>query len=105
MAKGPDTAAPKTDSKPAGAPQQQQHGGGAPKTESKGKGGPTAVPGGCTSWGCKKEGKRFNFCEEHYDHFKFGLIKKTGEQVSDYERKWEHYQAFVAKRGKAHKVA
>lgn len=98
MAKGPEAAA-----KPEAKPEQKtEH---KPKPETaKGAKGPTAVPGGCTSWGCKREGTRFNFCEEHYDHFKFGLIKKTGEQVSDYERKWEHYQAFVAKRG-SHKVA
>ena len=43
--------------------------------------GPSAVSGACTSWGCKHDATRFNFCEEHYDHFKFGLIKKTGEQM------------------------
>lgn len=77
----------------------------APKSEGgKAAKGPASVPGGCTSWGCKKDGTRFNFCEEHYDHFKFGLIKKTGEPVSDYEKKFEHYQAYVAKR-RAQKVA
>lgn len=76
----------------------------AAKPEGKGAKGPTAVPGGCLSWGCKKESTRFSFCNEHYDHFKFGLIKKTGEPVSDYEKKFEHYQAYVAKRG-AQKVA
>lgn len=69
----------------------------------KGK-GPTQVAGGCLSWGCKKEGSRFNFCEEHYDHFKFGLIKKTGEPVSDYDKKFGHYVAHKAKRG-SQKVA
>ena len=66
--------------------------------------GHTALPGHCFSWSCKAEADRFNFCKEHYEHFKFGLIKKTGEQVSDYEKKIGHYLAFKAKRG-AQKVA
>lgn len=62
------------------------------------------LPGGCHCWGCKAQASRFNFCTEHYDHFKFGLIKKTGEPVSDYEKKIEHYMAHK-KRQSAHKVA
>lgn len=62
------------------------------------------IAGVCYSWGCKKNSDRFNFCEEHYEHFKFGLIKKTGEPVSDYEKKFEHYKAFQMKRS-AQKVA
>ena len=56
-----------------------------------------ALPGHCASWSCKAKSTRFNFCDEHYDHFKFGLIKKTGEPVSDYEKKIEHYTAYKAK--------
>jgi hypothetical protein len=48
----------------------------------------------CTSLGCKASAKRFSFCDEHYDHFKFGLIKKTGEPVSDYDKKFGHYMAW-----------
>jgi hypothetical protein len=73
---------------------------GSPKSSK----GHTPMPGGCHSWGCKVQATRFNFCEEHFDHFKFGLIKKTGEPVSDYDKKFEHYRAYVAKQG-AHKVA
>lgn len=71
---------------------------------AKGTKGHTPMPDGCHSWSCKAKAHRFNFCDEHYDHFKFGLIKKTGEPVSDYEKKIEHYAAHVKKRG-AHKVA
>lgn len=92
--------APGAEKKEAQAhPQPQQ----AAVAEKKGK-GPTALPGGCHSWGCKRPEARFNFCAEHYDHFKFGLIKKTGEPVSDYEKKFEQYLAHTTKRG-AHKVA
>lgn len=66
----------------------------------KGK-GHTPLPDGCHSWGCKQQAKRFNFCAEHYEHFKFGLIKKTGEPVSDYEKKIEHFLAYQAKQKKA----
>jgi hypothetical protein len=83
-----------------------------PKTESaaaaapvKGTKGHNPGPDGCHSWSCKGKAKRFNFCDEHYDHFKFGLIKKTGEPVSDYEKKYGHYVAFVARQKGAHKVA
>jgi hypothetical protein len=63
-----------------------------------------SVGGSCTAMGCKHVGTRFNFCEEHYDHFKFGLIKKDGNLVPDYEKKLGHYLAMKAKRS-AHKVA
>ncbi|OFZ52790.1 MAG: hypothetical protein A2428_11635 [Bdellovibrionales bacterium RIFOXYC1_FULL_54_43] len=64
----------------------------------------TPLPGGCNSWGCKAQAHRFNFCDEHYDQFKFGLIKKTGEPVPDFEKKLEHYNAWKAKHS-AHRVA
>ena len=57
----------------------------------------------CASQGCKSSAHRFSFCDEHYEHFKFGLIKKTGEQVSDYEKKFGHYQAY--KKGLVQKAA
>ena len=102
----------KSDSKPAAAtptsnaPQKGQTDGRKPeakKTEhkneqsqSKSKGHePTS--GHCCGWGCKALATRFNFCTEHFDHFKFGLLKKTGEPVPDYEKKFEHYQAYKAK--------
>jgi len=48
----------------------------------------------CLAQGCKSGAHRFGFCNEHYDHFKFGLIKKTGEPVSDYDKKYGHYVAW-----------
>ena len=48
----------------------------------------------CVAEGCKTTAKRFSFCDEHYDHFKFGLIKKNGQPVSDYDKKFGHYQAW-----------
>lgn len=81
-----DTAAtPKPD-----APKQ------APGTDSGGK---------CVAVKCKHDSKRFGFCEEHYDHFKFGLIKKNGEMVSDYEKKFGHFQDWKEKQARPRKTA
>ncbi len=59
---------------------------------------------GCLSGGCKSQVDRFGFCKEHYEQFKFGLLKKDGSPVPDFEKKVEHYRAYVKKR-EAHKVA
>jgi len=104
MGKSP-AAQDKVEKKPAQAPAahgEAAHGGEHKKPVEHKKGGKAAhtpAPGGCASWGCKVHATRFNFCDEHYDHFKFGLIKKTGEQVPDYEKKFGHYTAYKAKRG------
>lgn len=64
-----------------------------------------AGPIGCTVKSCKSKEARFGFCHEHFDHYKFGLIKKTGEKVSDYEKKFEQYQSFLANKGASKKAA
>ncbi len=56
---------------------------------------------GCQAVSCKSDPKRYEFCEEHFKQFKFGLINKKGEPVFDYEKKLEHYQKWL----KAQKVA
>jgi hypothetical protein len=63
----------------------------APESGGKKGKGTGGVAGGCLGFGCKHDGKRFGFCDEHFEHFKFGLIKKTGEPVSDYDKKFEHF--------------
>jgi hypothetical protein len=65
--------------------------------------GQTSGKSTCGADGCKTTDWRFGFCAEHYEQFKFGLIKKDGKNVSDYEKKFEHYQAF--KRRVAQKAA
>ena len=57
------------------------------------------VAGHCAAQGCKKEDKRFSFCDEHYEWFKFGLVKKTGEMAPDFDKKYEHFLAFQRKQG------
>ena len=63
------------------------------------KGGKNANTGttGCLSSGCKTPEKRFGFCPEHFEQFKFGLIKKNGDPVPDYEKKIDHYQAYKSR--------
>lgn len=56
----------------------------------------------CTAQACKSNGIRFGFCDEHFEQYKFGLINKKGQQVPDYEKKFEHYKAYQQR---AHKVA
>ncbi len=64
------------------------------------------LPGGCAAWNCKHPAHHLNFCHEHYEHFKFGLIKKTGEPVLDYDKKLEHYALYQSKQKlKVKKVA
>jgi hypothetical protein len=108
MGKDAAAAAPKKQETPA-QPQQQGGGGGEHKKAEpaapSSKKGHSPLPGGCHAWGCKSQSTRFNFCEEHFDHFKFGLIKKTGERVSDYDKKIEHYQAQQRGAGPVRKVA
>ena len=65
------------------------------KTEKKTTAAPVAsVAEKCAGEGCKHNATRFSFCDEHYDHFKFGLIKKSGQPVSDYDKKFGHYLAW-----------
>jgi hypothetical protein len=75
------------------------HGGGAGKKKAH-----EPVSGGCFVKGCRVHADKLNFCAEHYDHFKFGLIKKSGEQVPDFEKKIGHYLAFKSRKS-AQKVA
>lgn len=75
------------------------HGTGSPTPQSSGR--VTAAKVGCQAQGCKGKDTRFSFCDEHFKQFKFGLIKKNGEPVSDFEKKFEHYQQWL----KSQKVA
>jgi hypothetical protein len=104
-----DAAAPKKDAPPAQPAQGGPQGGGEHKKAAEpapsGRRGHTPLPGACHAWSCKSQATRFNFCEEHFDHFKFGLIKKTGERVPDYDKKIEHYQAHQRGAAPLRKVA
>ncbi len=51
-------------------------------------------PVDCGAETCRTKADRFGFCSEHYVHFKFGLITRKGEKVSDYDKKFEHFKVF-----------
>lgn len=78
--------------------------GNPPKSKGNSSGPQGLVSVGCAVQGCKSKEKKFGFCTEHYGQFKFGLLKKNGNPVPDYEKKFEHYSAYLEKR-KSQKVA
>ena len=84
----------KTEHKPQGGPPAHQ------SAPSQPKGG-AGQKVGCHALGCKDKDVRFNFCDEHFRQYKFGLVNKAGEKVLDYEKKFEHYQRWL----RAQKVA
>lgn len=95
------------------APSNQPHDGhpevkpqsASPAQPEKKKNKPDPAAGLCCADGCKGKSKRFSFCDEHYQQFKFGLITKEGDPAADYDRKYEHYQAYKLKLSKSVKVA
>lgn len=68
------------------------------KTESK---GPQPGKGNvidlasmrCKAEGCNKKSSRADFCEEHFDWFKMGLLNKEGKKVPDFDKKMLAFQA------------
>lgn len=62
-------------------------------------------PAHCTAQGCKAKDSRFSFCAEHYEQFKFGLIKKTGERAMDFDKKYDQYVAHKERSTQVRKVA
>ena len=70
--------------------------------EKKNQGGQPSPTGGagstfCQVPGCKTGPKRFGFCDPHFEHFKFGLIRANGDKALDYDRKFEHLMAQKSK--------
>lgn len=47
----------------------------------------------CCVKDCKRQPQLQNFCTEHYDWFKFGLVTKTGEKPIDFDKKFQAYSA------------
>ena len=72
----------------------------AAKKEATG-GAPSNVvqmPSACCVDKCGKKIERMNFCTEHYAWFKEGLVSKTGQRPSDFDKK---YQAYMTKKKSA----
>jgi hypothetical protein len=49
------------------------------------------LPNTCLSEACKQKSNRLNFCNEHYDWFKQGLITKEGQRPKDFDKKYINY--------------
>jgi hypothetical protein len=45
----------------------------------------------CTAEGCSKKADKMNFCAEHFDWFKYGLLTKEGKHPSDFDKKHSSY--------------
>jgi hypothetical protein len=73
------------------------------KKQETSSGAPLA-PSICPVSSCKKKPWRFSFCSEHFSEYKFGLIKKTGDRVPDYDKKLKHYEEYQESQ-KVRKVA
>lgn len=50
----------------------------------------------CSAEGCGKRADKQNFCNEHYEWFKFGLITKEGKRPSDFDKKFQAFQKHKA---------
>jgi hypothetical protein len=46
----------------------------------------------CGCEGCNKKTDLMNFCQEHYDWFKFGLLTKEGKRPSDFDKKFQAFK-------------
>ena len=57
--------------------------------KKSGKSESTAIH--CRVKGCKHSPSKFDFCAEHFDQFKFGLVNKHGEPCMDFDKKSEQY--------------
>lgn len=47
----------------------------------------------CKTEGCNKKSTRADFCEEHFEWFKAGLVNKEGKKVPDFDKKMMAFQA------------
>lgn len=55
-----------------------------------------AMPSKCACDGCNKRQELQNFCSEHYDWFKFGLITKEGKKPVDFDKKFQAFKKHAA---------
>lgn len=57
-----------------------------------------ALPGMCLAEDCKKRSEKANFCMEHFDWFKEGLVTKEGRKPTDFDKKHFDYTRRLAKK-------
>lgn len=49
------------------------------------------LPTNCKAEGCKKKSEKMDFCSEHYDWFKWGLLTREGKKPIDFDKKYQAY--------------
>jgi hypothetical protein len=49
------------------------------------------LPTNCKAEGCKKKSEKMDFCSEHYDWFKWGLLTREGKKPIDFDKKHQAY--------------
>ena len=56
-----------------------------------------SLPTRCLATGCNEKPKRLNFCKEHFQWFKEGLVTRAGTKAKDFDKK---YQIFLKRQKK-----
>lgn len=51
----------------------------------------------CLDSECKMKHERLDFCAEHFEHFKFGVIRRDGTRPIDFSKKLSHYKRHLDK--------
>ena len=64
---------------------------GKPQGAPQGKDNVVQMPSRCKAEGCSKKVEKADFCMEHFEWFKEGLITKEGKRPIDFERKMYHF--------------
>jgi hypothetical protein len=99
----PNNSTPTTPSAPevqkTGAPAEHKHK--APTMTPASKTNVLSLPGMCLAEGCKAKSQKANFCMEHFDWFKEGLITKEGRKPTDFDKKHFDYTRRLAKKKSA----
>jgi hypothetical protein len=54
--------------------------------------GPDVSNTKCPVEKCAKPVERLNFCGEHFDWFKAGLVNRRGEKPTDFDKKYQAWQ-------------
>lgn len=66
----------------------KEPGAGAP---AEGGGAVSNMPTNCKADGCKKKSEKMDFCAEHYEWFKWGMMTRDGKKPIDFDKKYQSY--------------
>ncbi|MDZ4676195.1 MAG: hypothetical protein SGI74_01690 [Oligoflexia bacterium] len=86
---------------PVPTPTQEKGGqgnGGKVSHQGPSKNNVISLPGMCLAESCKSKSEKANFCMEHFDWFKEGLITKEGRKPTDFNKKFYDYSRRLMKK-------